>query len=217
MSHTQFDTARMRGDDAWVYVVDNARTAPRVHAINDPAGKVVQYVFDDGWHVMAERPEAPRRALPGLNLPTSRDDLVHPCPVIDANGSHTTPIGWIECAHPAHDDSWYAVRIEGDSLGLANRGGLAIIQPIDHEPEDDDLVLVILHDQVDPDTGRSATIRYWRPERDLHGNDLAVRLWSNGSVEPLTVHNAEAIEVCGLVRSHISAATLAERGYLADP
>ena len=49
MSSMQFDTALKKREDFWLYIVDRALSEPTVHPINDPASKVDQYFFDDGW------------------------------------------------------------------------------------------------------------------------------------------------------------------------
>jgi hypothetical protein len=105
------------------------------------------------------------------------------------------------------------VRIEGESLGLANVGGIAFIEPVERPPEDEEIVLAVLHDQTDPDSRSRATLRIWRPERDLRGNRLAVRLWSEGSVEPLTVTHPDGLIVRGVVRRTLSAGDLHKLGY----
>lgn len=96
---------------------------------------------------------------------------------------------------------------------MAYRGGIAFVEPIERDVEDGELVLVVLHDQRDPDTGHEVTLRRWRPERDLAGQELALRLWSDGSVEPLTVVHREAIDVRGVVRSKLRLSDLETLGY----
>lgn len=214
ISSTQFATAQQRREEFWLYVVDRALTAPRVHAINDPATKIEQYFFDDGWRVATEDVREPERPLPALRLPVSPQGVTGAVPFVDpAEGGKGPPSGWVPCRERQRRDSWYAVRIQGDALGLAYRGGIALVEPINREVEDDELVLVILHHQVDPDTGGGTTIRAWRPERDLAGNQLALRLWSNGSVEPLTVQHPEEVDVRGVVRAMLRLSDLEALGY----
>jgi hypothetical protein len=214
LSSTQFATAEQRREEFWLYVVDNALTEPRVHPINDPASKVDQYLFDGGWLIVSEPEADPVRPLPILRLPTEPAGLQTPVPFLDAeSAAQSSPAHWVPCKDRHCRDDWFAVRIEGDALGLAYRGGVAFIEPLDRPAEDDELILAVLHDQIDPDTGRRTTIRLWRPERDLAGNQLRLRLWSNGSVEPLTVREADGIEVRGIVRATLRFSDLDDLGY----
>jgi hypothetical protein len=57
MSRPQFDTARLRGESYWLYVVELAGKAPRLIRIKDPAGRAKTFTFDHGWVAVAE-PEA---------------------------------------------------------------------------------------------------------------------------------------------------------------
>jgi hypothetical protein len=203
LSSTQFVTAQQRREEFWLYVVDQALTAPRVHSIRDPATKVEQYFFDDGWRVVSERSiETVSAALPDLHLPASPDGVPGAVPFRDAEEAPDGEVeAWIACTHPSRRDGWFAIRIHGEGLGLAFRGGIAFVEPIDREPAEDELVLVILHDQIDPDSKRYASIRHWRPELDAQGNRLALRLWSSTSVEPLTVTRPELLWLRGVVRA----------------
>lgn len=109
-------------------------------------------------------------------------------------------MGWPD---PRPEDDWFAVRITGFGLGLAFYGGIAVVAPTARNPEDGELALVVLHEQTDPDSGRPLSLRRWTPERDLDGNQLALRLASDGSVEPLTVTAPDSARVLGLVRATI--------------
>jgi hypothetical protein len=215
ISSTQFATAQQRREEFWLYVVDQALTSPRVHPINDPATQIDQYFFDDGWLVVSERStEAVQPGLPSLRLPGSPDGLRGPVPFRDPEVPlRDSDDAWVECSDPARRDDWFAVRIAGATLGLAFRGGLAFIEPLDREPEDDELVLVVLHDQTDPDSGRRATLRHWRPELDIAGNRLALRLWSSGSVEPLTVTQPHHLVIRGAVKATLRASEVQDLGY----
>lgn len=214
ISSTQFATAQQRREEFWLYVVDRALTAPRVHPINDPATKIDQYFFDDGWQAVTEVAEKPARPIPPLRLPDSPGVVTGAVPLIDpGDDGDSSPLGWVVCEERHRQDSWFAVRIRGDALGMAYRGGLAYVEPVGRDVKDDELVLVVLHEQADPDAGSSVTIRRWRPERDLSGNQLALRLWSDGSVEPLTVRHPDAIEVRGIVRGKLRMSDLEALGY----
>jgi hypothetical protein len=213
ISSTQFATAQQRREDFWLYVVDRALTGPRVHPINDPATKIDQYFFDDGWRSATEDVREPERPIPPLRLPASPDGVTGAVPFADPADGDAAPSGWVACRERQREDSWFAARIRGDSPGIAYRGGIAFVEPIDRDVEDDELVLVVLHSQADPDTGCATTIRRWRPERDLAGNQLALRLWSDGSVEPLTVRHPEEIVVRGVVRGKLRLSDLEVLGY----
>ena len=78
-------------------------------------------------------------------------------------------------------------------------GGAALVEPIDGQPEDDQLVCVVLAEQTDPDSQSSRSVRRWAPERDLTGARLGLRLTTDGSVEPLTVRVPERLIVLGKV------------------
>jgi hypothetical protein len=51
MSRTQFDFALDNRDTAWLYVVEYALddSRSRVVRIKDPAGRIEEFRFDDGW------------------------------------------------------------------------------------------------------------------------------------------------------------------------
>jgi len=54
MSKVQFDMAREKGKSAWLYVVERALGPnPQLYCINNPAQRVNQYLFDDGWQVVS--------------------------------------------------------------------------------------------------------------------------------------------------------------------
>lgn len=56
MSDTQFSHAERIGEDYWLYVVEYALDDERrrIWPINDPAGLVDQFMFDDGWKDAAD-------------------------------------------------------------------------------------------------------------------------------------------------------------------
>jgi hypothetical protein len=58
----EFETACELRERYWLYVVESAETAERcLYRIQDPARKINQYLFDDGWKALAETD------LPGLD------------------------------------------------------------------------------------------------------------------------------------------------------
>lgn len=60
LSVPQFQKARSEGARFWLYVVDNLDgDKPTLYRVQDPASKVVEYRFDDGWSEVAESSTAP--------------------------------------------------------------------------------------------------------------------------------------------------------------
>ena len=56
LSAPQFDMAQEKRDLFWLYVVDSVDgDKPGLTRIQDPASKIVDYRFDDGWRVISER------------------------------------------------------------------------------------------------------------------------------------------------------------------
>lgn len=54
LSKAQYDTAYELGDGYWLYVVEKALSPePRLYQIQNPARRVNQYLFDDGWRAAA--------------------------------------------------------------------------------------------------------------------------------------------------------------------
>lgn len=50
LTKTQFEKAREIGDRYWLYVVERAdKPNTQIHCIQDPARRVDQFLFDDGW------------------------------------------------------------------------------------------------------------------------------------------------------------------------
>lgn len=55
LTKPQFDAARELGDQFWLYVVERATSENfQIYCIQNPANRVNQYLFDDGWQVLAE-------------------------------------------------------------------------------------------------------------------------------------------------------------------
>lgn len=203
MSSMQFDTALKRREDFWLYVVDRALTAPVVHPIRDPASKVDQYFFDNGWQSVVEHEQVDRPDFEPIQLLDRSHAPPDAVPFYDVDNDRTSePLaadGWLvwdglQCA-----SGGFAVRIAGYGLGIPYYGGAALVDPIDREPEDDELVCVVLAEQVDPDSQSNRSVRRWAPERDLTGARLGLRLTTDGSVEPLTVREPQRLIVLGKV------------------
>ena len=71
MTDTEYEKALELGDRYWLYVVDNALGAPRLYAFQNPAARVSEYRFDDGWQQFADESDANRpRSI--LDLPRER-------------------------------------------------------------------------------------------------------------------------------------------------
>jgi hypothetical protein len=55
LTRAQFDTARQRGEQFWLCVVERAAGDDyRIDRIQNPANRVNHYLFDDGWQALAE-------------------------------------------------------------------------------------------------------------------------------------------------------------------
>jgi hypothetical protein len=55
LSDTQFEHATKHGDRFWLYVVEYAEQDNyRIYRIRDPARRVDQFIYDDGWEALAE-------------------------------------------------------------------------------------------------------------------------------------------------------------------
>ncbi len=206
MSSMQFDTALKKREDFWLYVVDRALSKPTVHPINDPASKVDQYFFDDGWQAVVEFEHLERPPFEPIDLFPAPSAPTGAVPFFDAHndemGDPSAADGWVmwDGYHSGRAD-FFAVRIAGYGLGLPFYGGAALVEPLDREPEDDELVCVMLHNQIDPDSRSARSLRRWTPERDLNGKHLGLRLTTDGSVEPLTVTAPGDLVVLGAVRA----------------
>jgi hypothetical protein len=58
MTRPQYDYARRDGDQYWLYVVERATEEDyKIYRIQNPAQRVNQYLFDDGWSKLAEPDE----------------------------------------------------------------------------------------------------------------------------------------------------------------
>ncbi len=72
LSRFQFDTARERGKDYWLYVVEFSfkESAAYVHPIMDPAHLVTKYMFDKNWRdcVAPEFADPAARFIPGAQV-----------------------------------------------------------------------------------------------------------------------------------------------------
>lgn len=56
LTDTQFEKAEQLGDKYWLYIVEHAQEDDYgIYRIQDPARKVNQFIFDDGWRALAEK------------------------------------------------------------------------------------------------------------------------------------------------------------------
>jgi hypothetical protein len=63
MSAPQFQMAQDKKEMYWLYVVEEVdKSEAKLHAIQDPASKVVQFRFDDGWRLIADTTTPPARS-----------------------------------------------------------------------------------------------------------------------------------------------------------
>ncbi|MCU1484394.1 MAG: hypothetical protein JWN67_1140 [Actinomycetia bacterium] len=211
LSSRQFQEARTRSDEFWLYVVEVGKPGSDPIRIQDPANRVRQYFVDSGWRIADEERERVVRQLPQL--------LIHADP--PAGGAlqlidwcdGVTQLGWIDVDLDRTPPDAWALQIAGDALGLALRGGVVVMSP--GEPEDHDWVVVRLADQLDPDTGAQVCIRQWVPERDFSGTLLGVRLQSDGSTPPITIEDLSTVRILGIVSHQFRVDDLSTLG-LAD-
>ncbi len=64
LTRTEFLKAQELGDLYWLYIVEHAETADfKIHCIQNPAGKVDQFFYDDGWQ-QAQEPDTRRMQPP---------------------------------------------------------------------------------------------------------------------------------------------------------
>ena len=195
LSSRQFQEARTRTDEFWLYVVEVGKPGADPIRIQDPANRVRQYFLDSGWRIADEERESVVRCLPQLLLhaESSADGAV---PFIDWSDG-VTQLGWIDIDIEQPSPDAYALQIAGDALGLALRGGVVVTRP--GEPEEHDWVVVRLADQLDPDTGAPVCVRQWVPARDFGGTVLGVRLVSDGSIPPISIDDPSTVQILGIV------------------
>ena len=76
VSKPQFAFATEKGDDAWLYIVEHVRDDANVNIIpiNNPAGKVTHFCFDNGWRAVSDEPSS--RPMPSENTPKAGDRIV---------------------------------------------------------------------------------------------------------------------------------------------
>jgi len=148
----QFDEALRRGDQYWLYVVAVAADgSSEPYRIQNPAGKIDRYYFDSGWKAAADDSVQRFQELPEIATASDPLTLATPIPLYDySDGTETG--AWVECPTECVEEDLtglFAVRIAGETLGLAYRGGVAFAVSA-HEAADRDPVVVRLLDQTDP-------------------------------------------------------------------
>lgn len=216
VSSAQFRRAQRDQEHFWLYVVDLALTDPRVHPIQDPASKVDVFAFDDRWALEADYGEEQTRApLPELQLPQDRAGIPHAIEVRRCLAAESVTIGWMGAGFE-RERAWFGFRIDGTALGAARRGGIAIVdgnETVPPDEESDDVLLVRLHDQMDPDSLTPYAFGRWTVIWDEAGAVRDIRLDRDGNTAPLTVRHPQHLQVLGRVRRTVPLAELIERGW----
>lgn len=65
----QFECALQNGDKAWLYVIEHALSAPKLHRIQDFARRVWRFGFDEGWGGVAESASEKKQRIDADVLP----------------------------------------------------------------------------------------------------------------------------------------------------
>jgi hypothetical protein len=104
LSAIQFKHAQEKGEQYWLYVVENARDPEnaRIHMIQNPFGKITQHRFDHGWKNAAKT-----ASMKGLPQPKEGSILV----VMEADGSIEKE-GVITDVRENENQVWLQVRYE---------------------------------------------------------------------------------------------------------
>lgn len=195
LSSRQFQEARARTDEFWLYVVEVGKPGADPIRIQDPANRVRQYFLDSGWRIADEESERVVRLLPQLLIHAESPSEGAVRFIDSCDGA--TELGWIDIDIERPSPDAFALQIAGDALGLALRGGVVVASP--GEPGELDWVVVRLANQLDADTGAAVCIRQWVPERDFGGTLLGVRLMSDGSIPAITIEDPSTVQVLGIV------------------
>jgi hypothetical protein len=78
LSSIQFATAQDKGDQFWLYVVENARDpeSARIHLVQNPLEKITHHRFDRGWRLAGQSVEMKDLPRPktGMTLSVYDDD-----------------------------------------------------------------------------------------------------------------------------------------------
>ncbi len=182
MSPAQFSHAKEHGDRYWLYVVEFAtdHERARLWRIQNPANRVQQFFFDDGWEAVALRDEL--QAAPAIELPELHDETGHGrIPVFDLRDGLDVAAGYLSTDESVIVDDQIVVQVRGRTL--ADRyppGTLVLVEASDEVPEEGEVVLLELP-LDDPDTGLRFTVRTWWEE------DGVVTLGGGNGVAPLSV------------------------------
>ena len=68
LSKPQFEYARTQGDRYWLYVVERAASLDfTIYRIKDPARRVTEFLYDDGWSALAEMDDTSPGDVPPNN------------------------------------------------------------------------------------------------------------------------------------------------------
>jgi hypothetical protein len=146
--------------------------------IQDPANRVQQFFFDDGWEAVAlseQRPAALAVEFPQLATTTGAGGL----PVFDLRDGLEVPAGYLKVDEAVLVDGQFVVQVRGSPL--ADRyppATLVLVEPSGEAPDEGEVILVELGAE-DPDTGLRLTIRTWWKD------GTAVTLGGGNGVAPL--------------------------------
>lgn len=207
LTSREFEEARLRGPDYWLYVVEVREGRRReIHRIQDPAEQVDRFFFDDGWRAVTVPSELTADPLPAVPNQLAADDGTTAVKLLDWLTGLPTE-SWVRVPPAAGQngslDQLFAIQLAGNALGIGTRGGVAFAVATT-VAEDEDLVVVRLVDRIDPDTGSSICVRFWSPEASLDPTKSPVRLQSDGAVAPISLEDRSLVEVLGRV-VHIAA------------
>ena len=74
LSASQFQCAQEKGDEFWLYVVEFAgKPDETIYCIQDPARRVDEFRYDDGWE-QAAAPDKPESLRSILDIPNPERD-----------------------------------------------------------------------------------------------------------------------------------------------
>ena len=175
LSSTQFASAQEHRGRYWLYVVEHAESDQefKIHRIQNPAGRVDQFLLDAEWARVGEA-----HGLPDVEFFLQED--VQPykgwvplrrlteSPIESQNGAR-----WVPCSNPEVALGWYAVQLLGHALEPTYPlGSVVLIRPASGEdPGEGTLVVAELWGDEDPETRAMTTVRHWWPETDRESKE----------------------------------------------
>lgn len=140
----EFQTARDKGDQYWLYVVDDARNDELrvLHTIRNPVKQINRYVFDDGWRSAVDqvwRPLPQPPAVTAVADAQSPDVLPYFDIDLDGIGESGAEVGYIDVGSRAHSLDWFLVQLRDEALGAF--GHLTLIEPAKSDVDNEDLLV----------------------------------------------------------------------------